>query len=163
MKTLQEHLTECLVNEAYKAQFKSADWDKVLDQFKPAYSNYSQIGSLEDYIDGALDIDEWIDNMFEGGVQDTPENREILNDIALWTEENYEISSFGWRDDAESIMDYGNDLKKDTTMWGVSLEDYAVFVYPKKKLSGNDKKLGEVLAKHGNSDGLEELIARHLG
>lgn len=166
MKSLQQHLNECLVNEAYKAQFKPADWENVLKQFKPGAANYSQLGGLEsctsDIQDGYDEgVSDWIDNMIEGGVQDTPENRNILTDIINWVVDNYENRLLGWRDATEDILDYIKDMEKDKTMWGVSEEDYASFMISKKKLSGIDKKLGEVVAKYGNCDELEDIAASY--
>ena len=167
MKTLQQYLTESLIAEAYKAQFKPADWENVLKQFKPEYSNYSQLGDIEELINnmqykGEEDtIDTWVGNMIDGGVKDTPENRDILADIIKWVADNYKRMLLGWQDDTDDILDYINDMKKDKTMWGVSQEDYAVIMIPKKRLSGNDKKLGEVVAQYGNSDDLEDTAASY--
>ena len=168
MKSLQQHLTESLVNEAYKAQFKPADWDKVLDQFNPPYTNYSQLGGIEISIEdlqGGYEnaISDWIDTMIEGGVQDTPDNREILTDIFKWVADNYEGKLLNWRDDLEDILDYVKDMKNDKTMWALSEEDYVTFMIAKKKLSGNDKKLGEVVAKYGDSGEVVEIAADRLG
>lgn len=166
MKSLQQHLNESLVNEAYKAQFKPADWDKVLDQFSPPYTNYSQLGGIEISIEdlqGGYEnaIQDWIDTMIEGGVQDTPENREVLTDIFKWVADNYESRLLGWRDDLEDILGYVKDMKHDKTMWALSEEDYVTFMIAKKKLSGNDKKLGEVVAKYGDSGEVVEIAAEY--
>jgi hypothetical protein len=166
MKSLQQHLNESLVNEAYKAQFKPADWDKVLDQFSPPYTNYSQLGGIEISIEdlqGGYEnaIQDWIDTMIEGGVQDTPENREVLTDIFKWVVDNYESRLLGWRDDLEDILGYVKDMKHDKTMWALSEEDYVTFMIAKKKLSGNDKKLGEVVAKYGDSGEVVEIAAEY--
>lgn len=166
MKTLQQHLTESLVEESYKAQFKPVDWENVLKQFRPAYSNYSQLGDIESFCEYVQDgdnesIQEWVDNMISGGVQDTPENRNILADIIKWVADNYRRKLLGWQDDTDYILDYVNDMDKDKTMWGVSQEDYAVFMIPGKKLSGNNKKLGEVVAKYGNSGDLEDIASSY--
>jgi hypothetical protein len=160
MKSLQQHLNESLVNETYKAQFKPADWKNVLNQFNPPYTqNYSQIGSLEDYIDEESGPEDWIDNMIEGGVQDTPENREILKDIFQWRADNYESKLIGWRDDAELAVEYTKDMDKDSTMWAVSMEDYVMFMIPKKKLTGNDKRFGEMLAIAANCEEIKDIAA----
>ncbi len=146
---------------------KPADWDKVLDQFDPPYTNYSQLGGIEINIDDfhwngyENAISEWIDTMIEGGVQDTPENREILTDIFKWVADNYESILLGWRDDVEAILDYVKDMNKDKTMWALSEEDYVTFMIAKKKLSGNDKKLGEVVAKYGDSGEVVEIAAEY--
>lgn len=160
MKSLQQYLTESMVNESYKARFKPADWENVLKQFKPKFSNYSQLGGLENFAEEG-DVEGWIDNMISKGMPDTPENRDVLTDIINWTADNYESKTFSWRDDAESIVDYVNDINNDTTMWGVSEEDYALIMIPVKRLTGNDKKLGEVLAKYGNSGDLEDIASQY--
>lgn len=167
MKTLQQHLTESLIAEAYKAQFKPADWENVLKQFKPEYSNYSQLGGIEELIydiqrrSNEDTINAWISNMIDGGVQDTPENRDILVDIVNWVADNYRRVLLGWQDDTDDILDYINGMSDDKTMWGVSQEDYVIFMLPEKRLSGNDKKLGEVVAKYGDSGDLEDIAASY--
>lgn len=167
MKTLQQHLTESLIAEAYKAQFKPADWENVLKQFKPAYSNYSQLGDIEELIydiqrrSNKDTVNAWISNMIDGGVQDTPENHEILVDIVNWVADNYRRVLLSWQDDTDDILDYINGMNDDKTMWGVSQEDYVIFMLPKKRFSGNDKKLGEVVAKYGDSGDLEDIAASY--
>ena len=112
MKTLQQHLTESLIAEAYKAQFKPADWENVLKQFKPEYSNYSQLGNIEELIydiqrrSNEDTVNAWISNMIDGGVQDTPENHEILVDIVNWVADNYRRVLLSWQDDTDDILDY---------------------------------------------------------
>lgn len=163
MKSLQKHLNESLITESYKPKFKPEDWDRVLSDFKPAYSNYSQLAGIEDCIDmeydSEEDMNEWIDAMIGGGIQDTPENRDILKDIFTWTIENYAIDLDGWGDDAEAIVNRVNDM--DPGEWAVSEEDYARFAYPKKKLTGSNKKYGEVLADHGDSGEVAEIASQH--
>ena len=167
MKTLQQYFNESLINEAYKAQFKPADWDDVLGQFKPEYSNYSQLGGIENAIDDFRwnkhdeFISDWINNMIEGGVQDTPNNREILKDIFQWVADNYQSRLLGWRDGAESIHEYVKDMEDDKTMWAVSEEDYVVFMIAKKTLSGENKKRGELVAAYGDSGEVAEIDADH--
>lgn len=167
MKTLQQHLTESLIAEAYKAQFKPADWENVLKQFKPAYSNYSQLGDMEELIydiqrrSNEDTVNAWISNMIDGGVQDTPENRDILADIVNWVADNYRRVLLSWQDDTDDILDYINGMKDDKTMWGVSQEDYVIFMLPEKRFSSNDKKLGEVVAKYGDSGDLEDIAASY--
>lgn len=167
MKTLQQHLTESLIEEAYKAQFKPADWENVLKQFKPADSNGSRLGDIEEFIyniqhRGNEDtINAWIRNMIDGGVQDTPENHDILVDIIKWAADNYTRRLLGWQYDMDYILDYINNMNNDKTIWGVSQEFHAIFMIPKKRLSGNDKKLGEVVAKYGNSGDLEDIATRY--
>lgn len=166
MKTLQEHLTESLneslINEAYKPKFNPKDWENVLNGFKPAYSNYSQLGGIETIVDDGgddNDIEYWINTMISGGVQDTPENREILSDIIHWACDNYDYILLGWRDDMESILNRINNPEPGS--WGVSEEDYAAFMNPKKRLTGINKKYGEVLADKGNSGDLEEIASQY--
>ena len=171
MKTLQQHLTESLIAEAYKAQFKPADWENVLKQFKPADSKYSRLGDIEKLIYNIQHriqrrsnedaVNAWISNMIDGGVQDTPENHDILADIVNWAADNYTRRLLGWQYDMDYILDYVNNMNNDKTIWGVSQDFYAIFMIPKKKLSGNDKKLGEVVAKYGNSGDLEDIVTRY--
>ena len=66
-----------------------------------------------------------------------------------------------WQDDTDDILDYINNMNNDKTIWGVSQEFHAIFMIPKKKLSGNDKKLGEVVAKYGDSGDLEDIAASY--
>ena len=171
MKTLQQHLTESLIEEAYKAQFKPADWENVLKQFKPADSKYSRLGDIEKLIYNIQHriqrrsnedaVNAWISNMIDGGVQDTPENHDILADIVNWVADNYRRVLLSWQDDMYDILDYINGMNDDKTMWGVSQEDYVIFMLPEKRFSGNDKKLGEVVAKYGDSGDLEDIAASY--
>lgn len=171
MKTLQQHLTESLIAEAYKAQFKPADWENVLKQFKPADSKYSRLGDIEKLIYNIQHriqrrsnedaVNAWISNMIDGGVQDTPENHDILADIVNWAADNYRRVLLSWQDDMYDILDYINGMNDDKTMWGVSQEDYVIFMLPEKRFSGNDKKLGEVVAKYGDSGDLEDIAASY--
>lgn len=161
MKSLQQHLNEALVVESYKAQFSAKEWDDVLSKFKPTYSNYSQLGGLEDHMryeeTDEECAEEWIDGMVANGCPS--DKRDVLKDIFMWFCDHYETDTLGWRDDTEWILDKIKGL--DSTEWGVSMEDYACFVEPTKKLSGNDKKLGEVLAKYGASGDLEDIAAQY--
>lgn len=163
MKTLQKHLNESLITEAYKPKYTPKDWDNVLSGFKPKYGNYSQLGGLEDFIDDGDTSDEiindWIHTMISGGIQDTPEHREILTDIFMWALDNYTVGLLGWRDDTEGIIDRVNNMDPDE--WAVSEEDYARFVYPKKKLTGSNKKYGEVLAEFGDSGEVAEIASQY--
>lgn len=163
MKSLQQHLNESLINEAYKAQFKPADWENVLKQFKPAYSNYSQLGGIESYVDDGSDdeetISEWINDMIRGGIKDTPENRDILKDIFMFVMDRYTYDLIGWRDDTDTIIDWVKDMS--VGEWAVSEEDYVVFMSPKQNLNGADKKYGEILAKHGDSGEVAEIAASY--
>ena len=99
--------------------------------------------------------------MIDGGVQDTPENHDILVDIIKWAADNYTRRLLGWQYDMDYILDYINNMNNDKTIWGVSQEFHAIFMIPKKRLSGNDKKLGEVVAKYGNSGDLEDIATRY--
>lgn len=163
MKTLQRHLNESLITEAYKPKYTPQDWDDVLSDFEPEYGNYSQLGGLEDYIDDGDTSDEiindWIDTMISGGIQGTPGYRKILTDIFMWTMDNYNVDLLGWRDDTEGIIDRVNDM--DPGEWAVSEEDYAKFAYPKKKLTGSNKKYGEILAKFGDSGEVAEIASQY--
>ena len=163
MKTLKQHLTENLVNEAYVCQYTPTDWEVCISNIKPEYVNYSQLAGLEDLMD-YFDEDEvqsWIDDMIDLGVKDTEVNREILQDIAYWVHDNYNKELISWRDDTDEILDMINNMKRDKTMWGVSQEDYAVFMVPKKRLSGNGKMYGKLLASMGNSGDLEDIAAEY--
>lgn len=154
MKSLQQHLNESLVNEAYKAQFKPADWEKVLDQFTPPHTNlYSQLGNLENYISKSGDpCTWWCIGMIEGGVQDTPENREILEDIFQWVADNYEFEKYDLESDTWKLRNFLMSEKNGNTIWCVDLDDNVVgFMKPKKKLSGENKKRGETLYKFGEN------------
>ena len=73
--------------------------------------------------------------------------------------DNYECDVRGWRDDAESIIDMVNNMEPGG--WAVSEEDYAKFMCPKKKLSGTDKKYGEVLANAGDSGEVAEIASSY--
>lgn len=163
MKSLQQHLNEAFVVESYKAQFSAKEWDDVLSKFKPAYSNYSQLGGLESYIDDGSDdeetISEWIGDMIRGGIKDTPENRDILKDIFMFVMDRYTYELIGWRDDTDTIIDWVNRMSDGE--WAVSEEDYVVFMSPKQKLNGADKKYGEILAKHGDSGEVAEIAASY--
>ena len=44
--------------------------------------------------------------MIDGGVQDTPENHEILVDIVNWVADNYRRVLLSWQDDTDDILDY---------------------------------------------------------
>lgn len=157
MKSLQKYLMENLIKEAYKAQFGPADWDNVLKQFKPEYANLSQLGGLEHFVEeGEGEDTDWIDNMIEGGVANTPENINTLTDIFNWAADKYECITCEWGDGMEEIIGYVDDMKNDKTMWAVDEEEVAIFMIPMKKLSGIDKKLGEVLARYGNSGEVEK-------
>ena len=154
MKSLQQHFNESLVNEAYKTQFKPADWENVLKQLNPPYTDlYSQLGNLENYISrGKEAYDSWIYEMIEDGVQDTPENREIMKDIFQWTVDNYEFKEYDCEADSWELQNFLRRTKTGNTIWCVDLDDGIIgFMKPKKNLSGENKKFGELLYKFGEN------------
>jgi hypothetical protein len=158
MKSLQQHLNESLLLESYEPKFKPKEWETVLAMFKPRYSNYSQLANLEDAIDDD-EVESWIESMIEGGVKDTPENRDILNDIFAWVADNYERDLYDWADSADYIIKHVKKLEPGE--WAVSAENYALFMCPKKKLTGNDKKYGVVIANAGDSGAVAEIASTY--
>ena len=162
MKSLQEHLNESLVMESYKPKFKPADWEKVLKSFRPRYSNYSQLANIENCIvdeeTSEEDMNLWIDRMIEGGVADTPENRDILGDIFMWVADNYISEERDCRDDMEAIIELSRNMEPGE--WAVSAEEIVIFMSPGKTLSGTIKKYGEVLAAAGDPNGVADAFAK---
>jgi len=159
MKPLVEHFMESLqINEAnYKPAKSLKEWEDFLKEIsKGGAGNYSQIGMLDTSAFENVARENWsIPDAAEDWLSysDLPEKyQDIVEDMLRFVAAYYYASGpVGYRDNGEDLdLEIKPRVMNDSTAWGVEEEDYYRYFEPEKKLTGQNKKYGELLAQYGD-------------